>query len=198
MEMTVSTDEPKQTAELSSVLAYAMKSGDVAKMGANALVVYVAIRLRANAETMTALVTLDTITDMTSLSRRHVMGLIDTLEEFGYLDRRKEGRRNVYGVAQKPTTVIDPSEQESLPSDPSRTSKKFRYLVLSRSNGRCCLCGRSASDGAVLQIDHIKSKFRFPELAKDPSNYQTLCQECNVGKGELDDTDWRWDGSAEP
>jgi 5-methylcytosine-specific restriction endonuclease McrA len=28
-------------------------------------------------------------------------------------------------------------------------------------------------------------------LALDPENVQTLCEPCNIGKGDRDQTDWR-------
>lgn len=71
------------------------------------------------------------------------------------------------------------------------TWNKLRYLVLKRDGGRCCLCGRSAADGVKLHVDHIKPVSLYPELYYDPDNLQTLCEECNLGKSDLDDTDWR-------
>ena len=71
------------------------------------------------------------------------------------------------------------------------TWNKLRYLVLKRDGGKCCLCGRGASDGVKLHVDHIKPVSIYPELYYDPENLQTLCEECNLGKSDLDDTDWR-------
>lgn len=42
----------------------------------------------------------------------------------------------------------------------------------------CTLCGATEQ----LQADHIKPKSRFPELALEPSNLQTLCWPCNRSK----------------
>lgn len=71
------------------------------------------------------------------------------------------------------------------------TWNKLRYLVLKRDGGKCCLCGRSAADGVRLHVDHIKPASLYPELYYNPENLQTLCEECNLGKSDLDDTDWR-------
>lgn len=71
------------------------------------------------------------------------------------------------------------------------TWNKLRYLILKRDGGRCCLCGRSAADGVKLHVDHIKPVSIYPDLYYDPDNLQTLCEECNLGKSDLDDTDWR-------
>ena len=57
--------------------------------------------------------------------------------------------------------------------------------------GKCAMCGISAKQGAIIQCDHIKPKYRYPELALEFSNLQLLCRDCNVGKSDLFITDWR-------
>jgi 5-methylcytosine-specific restriction endonuclease McrA len=42
------------------------------------------------------------------------------------------------------------------------------------------MCGASASDGAVLHIDHITPVSH--DGLTVPENLQTLCQSCNLGK----------------
>lgn len=69
--------------------------------------------------------------------------------------------------------------------------RELRYLVLKRDGGRCQLCGRSAADGSVMNVDHIKPRHKYPHLAMDESNLQVLCATCNAGKGGRDETDWR-------
>ena len=68
---------------------------------------------------------------------------------------------------------------------------RLRYQVLKRHHGRCQACGRSASDGIVIQVDHIKPRSKYPALALDPGNMSVLCQPCNVAKSNTDQTDWR-------
>lgn len=69
--------------------------------------------------------------------------------------------------------------------------RQVRYQALKRSNGRCDCCGATAkSSGAPLHVDHIKPKSLHPELAVELSNLQVLCADCNVGKGNWDETDW--------
>jgi len=69
--------------------------------------------------------------------------------------------------------------------------RRARYIALKKSNGKCQLCGRSSHNGIVLNVDHIKPRKTHPELALDQKNFQVLCGDCNHGKGNLDDTDWR-------
>ena len=58
-----------------------------------------------------------------------------------------------------------------------------RLRVLQRDGFRCVLCGHSpATDRRIrLHLDHIQPLARGGSNAL--SNLQTLCQECNVGKG---------------
>ncbi len=69
--------------------------------------------------------------------------------------------------------------------------RKLRMRALKRDKGRCQCCGASAHDGVRLHVDHIKPRQVRPDLALALNNLQTLCEDCNVGKGAWDDTDWR-------
>lgn len=68
--------------------------------------------------------------------------------------------------------------------------RRVRMSVLANAHGRCACCGCGANDGAVLHVDHIKPRKRFPDLALDPKNLQVLCEECNHGKGNKFSIDW--------
>jgi len=69
--------------------------------------------------------------------------------------------------------------------------KVVRYEALKRDGATCQCCGRSARDGFVMNVDHIKPIRKYPKLALELSNLQTLCASCNQGKGGWDRTDWR-------
>lgn len=43
----------------------------------------------------------------------------------------------------------------------------------------------------LLNVDHVKPRKFYPELALDLDNLQVLCALCNHGKGNSDATDWR-------
>lgn len=65
--------------------------------------------------------------------------------------------------------------------------KKLRYETIKRYGAICMCCG---SDYRIV-VDHIKPRSRFPELELDPENLQVLCNDCNMGKSNDDETDWR-------
>ena len=69
--------------------------------------------------------------------------------------------------------------------------RRTRVHALRNNDGRCELCGRSKKDGIQLHVDHIKPRKKYPESALDVNNLQVLCNECNHGKGNWDETDWR-------
>jgi 5-methylcytosine-specific restriction endonuclease McrA len=69
--------------------------------------------------------------------------------------------------------------------------RQVRYAAIKTSNGKCQACGASPSNGAILNVDHIKPRRTHPHLALDVKNLQVLCHECNHGKGNWDQTDWR-------
>lgn len=69
--------------------------------------------------------------------------------------------------------------------------RKLRMQALKLHGRRCMCCGASPETGAVMNVDHIKPRKLFPSLALDINNLQVLCHECNHGKGNWDQTDWR-------
>lgn len=68
----------------------------------------------------------------------------------------------------------------------TREWQKARFHTLHRSDGKCVLCGAGKADGAIMQVDHIKPRSKFPELELDTRNLQVLCKDCNMGKGNAD------------
>lgn len=66
----------------------------------------------------------------------------------------------------------------------NKLTKSLRYDVLRRDNFKCVICGRTSQDGAFLHVDHILPIARGGETKLD--NLQTLCENCNLGKGIKD------------
>lgn len=102
----------------------------------------------------------------------------------------------------KPHLVVP---QQLATAEPSRKNRKhisdeflatfewrqLRMLVLKKRGARCECCGATPKDGVRMNVDHIKPRKLFPELALTESNLQVLCEVCNHGKGNWDQTDWR-------
>ncbi len=70
--------------------------------------------------------------------------------------------------------------------------RRLRMQVIKKRGARCECCGATPADGqTVINVDHVKPRKLFPELALEESNLQVLCGPCNHGKGNWDQTDWR-------
>ena len=65
----------------------------------------------------------------------------------------------------------------------------LRYEVLKRDGNQCLACGAAPEAGAELHVDHVVPVSKGGTDGTE--NLQTLCQDCNLGKGNRDDTDFR-------
>lgn len=68
----------------------------------------------------------------------------------------------------------------------SRPWQDLRYRVLAVYR-KCLLCGTRNE----LQVDHIKPRSKYPELALTFENMQVLCRDCNMGKSNRAEHDFR-------
>lgn len=84
--------------------------------------------------------------------------------------RRREKRRREY----QDRRLANDAEH-------ARVTRAMRYDVLRRDNFRCVRCGRGREDGVKLHVDHIVPVSRGGKSTM--SNLQTLCEDCNLGKG---------------
>ena len=102
--------------------------------------------------------------------------------------QEKKDRARIRAAERRLTGVGDVNSKEFLNSYAWR---KLRMVVLVKYGAVCQCCGRSRVDGVQIHVDHIKPRRKYPELALVESNLQVLCHECNHGKGNWDETDWR-------
>jgi hypothetical protein len=105
-------------------------------------------------------------------------GLLVTVQQPG------KNKKGIYAL----NRVWDEPDEDFYNSDAWR---KARYQAFARNGNVCQCCGKAAGGGVVLHVDHIKPRSKYPELALDVDNLQILCRECNLGKSNFDDTDWR-------
>ena len=73
----------------------------------------------------------------------------------------------------------------------SHNWKRVRMAALTQYGNQCMCCGVSPHEGAKICVDHIKPRLTNPELALDISNLQVLCEDCNCGKGNWNNMDFR-------
>lgn len=60
--------------------------------------------------------------------------------------------------------------------------RQLRLKAFEKYGRICQCCGAAPGNGIVLNVDHVKSRRRFPDLALDIENLQVLCEDCNHGK----------------
>jgi len=69
--------------------------------------------------------------------------------------------------------------------------KTLRNIVLDTYGRKCHKCKRTEDDGVKINVDHIKPRKYYPELALDFNNLQVLCGRCNKEKGNKNTNDYR-------
>jgi 5-methylcytosine-specific restriction endonuclease McrA len=98
-------------------------------------------------------------------------------------------RKPKKGISRSPVKTVDyRASKEFLQSYDWR---RLRMQAIKQYGNKCQCCGATPATGAVINVDHIKPRRHYPDLALDLNNLQVLCHECNHGKGNWDETDWR-------
>ena len=76
----------------------------------------------------------------------------------------------------------------------SKEWRRLRYRVIKKYSAECMACGRSKKyHGIVIHVDHIKPRSKYPDMALQINNLQLLCEDCNLGKSNKCEVDWRPD-----
>lgn len=59
--------------------------------------------------------------------------------------------------------------------------RRIRHLFLAAFGRKCMCCG--ARGDIQVEVDHVKPRHLYPEIAFRPDNLQILCVDCHRGKG---------------
>jgi 5-methylcytosine-specific restriction endonuclease McrA len=70
----------------------------------------------------------------------------------------------------------------------TREWRELRYKVLVRYGKVCQCCGQKEG---YIHVDHILPRSLHPDKELMENNLQVLCEACNIGKTNRDQTDWR-------
>ncbi|HQI46873.1 MAG TPA: HNH endonuclease, partial [Bacteroidales bacterium] len=112
---------------------------------------------------------------------------IESYHEWILKQEDKDKTQNISSEINKINLSED--EIERITTNRIKVMPGIRWQVFKRDNWRCVACGQSADDNVILHIDHIlpRSKGGKDEI----NNYQTLCETCNIGKSNKDNTNLR-------
>jgi hypothetical protein len=94
---------------------------------------------------------------------------------------------NKYGFKRTPTVKYAPGLKGNDFYN-TREWRELRYKALVMHGKVCMACG--AKEG-IFHVDHIKPRSKHPDLELELDNLQVLCESCNLGKSNKDETDWR-------
>ena len=80
------------------------------------------------------------------------------------------------------STLVAPQKENTETRD---INLRLRWKVMKRDNFKCCCCGASPANDPMVQLhtDHIVPYSKGGKTTLD--NLQTLCNKCNLGKGNL-------------
>ena len=126
---------------------------------------------------------------------RRFGGWRGTLEAFvKYINSEEDVSSEENDIIAMPLEEINSGAEKKNLHSPKHTSHntrrdinlRLRFKVMQRDNFKCCMCGRSpaTTPGLELHIDHIKPWSKGGETVME--NLQTLCQDCNLGKSDLE------------
>ena len=83
-----------------------------------------------------------------------------------------------------------PTYQHGMKEDfyKTREWRELRYKVLVKYGKVCQCCGEKQG---YIHVDHILPRSLYPDKELMENNLQVLCEACNIGKTNRDETDWR-------
>jgi len=96
---------------------------------------------------------------------------------------------NAVGTGSEAGSPVGPSPMEPVSHIKKQTPRdpgwRLRFLVMRRDRFTCQTCGRTPAldPGVILHVDHVVPWDNGGETTVE--NLQTLCRECNIGKGDL-------------
>jgi len=106
---------------------------------------------------------------------------------------RRKAMKVSFKIKYQQTGLLEVVEQIQVRSNSFLRSPEWRALrrqAIARYGSTCVKCGRVGSKKSPINIDHIKPRKYYPELALDIDNLQPLCAPCNKRKGNNIEAPW--------
>jgi len=99
---------------------------------------------------------------------------------------KKRAMKIAFKIRYQDTGLLQVVQQVETTSSDFLCSPEWRELrleAIKRYGNTCLKCKRVGSKRYPINIDHIKPRKYYPELALDINNLQPLCGRCNKSKG---------------
>lgn len=136
-----------------AVLRTMIDSGDAAKLGGTAFLVYCVIKAHTNFSTGHSFPTLETIAEKAGLgSNDQVVRCIKKLEALGYISKEKTGRNNVYTLREKVTILDGEGKEAALASWDYRPSQMKQAM----DDVRHVLLTGDFAGAKIVHIEHLQ------------------------------------------
>ncbi|MFT3945803.1 MAG: HNH endonuclease [Agriterribacter sp.] len=130
----------------------------------------------------------DSYLKLASSSKQSIKKHIGKLKEW-LIERKYKEFEDEELVTNKEAYNYEKSKLLKIAETKIKVMPALRWQIFQRDNWKYVACGRNSENGIILHIDHIipRSKGGLDHI----DNYQTLCDICNIGKGNRDQTDLR-------
>ena len=107
-----------------------------------------------------------------------------------YIEFKSLGNKSISNKKSNAAKQRSEKQKDSQKFFRSREWRQLRYDAL-KLHGRKCQCCGATPETTVLHVDHIKPRSKYPELQLSIDNLQVLCEDCNFGKSNLHEDDFR-------
>lgn len=119
----------------------------------------------------------------------------ELLTKHGSMAAVKRARKKERRKTEKPKYLPGIPSASTLERDIKSFYESWEWKTLSYNvklnRGRRCECCGAAPPEVRIVTDHIKPLRHFWHLRLQEDNLQVLCDDCNMGKGSRDQTDFR-------
>lgn len=142
-------------------------SGDVAKIGPHAVTVYLVIKSYTNYSTGRAFPSIETIVEKSGISDSQVKRELITLEKFGYITKKRIGRRNEYTLREK-ISIKDGSGRPSAIATWDYLPAEVQRAVADLKNA---IAAGIFTEARIVHIDRLQVEVNITEVKEGGINF---------------------------
>jgi len=149
------------------IFRHMIDSGDAAKMGGSAFLVYCVVKSYTNWSTGRSFPGIELIAEKTQLSKRQVIRCLETLREMEYVTVEKHKRSNQYTLREK-VTITDP---EGRPAASAMWDYLPSTVEAARAELKNFLMSGDAAGAKIVNIESLTINVNIQNNARDGNQY---------------------------